>query len=118
MQNLSWVIIVRDLLFCFIFMIQPFCIFLSHLNITKLLKFKMAAKRPFLIFCSQKGIRSLADIAEHICQIKRRSDGNCFLKRANEHFFVSGHSKGLMIWGSKCHQNNFQVVWGGYVKHR
>ena len=45
-----------------------------------------------LNFCSQRGIRSLADIAEHICQIKRRSDGNCFLKRANKHFFVSGHS--------------------------
>ena len=52
----------------------------------------MAAKRPFLNFWSQKGIRSLADIAEHICQIKRGSDGNCLLKRANEHFFVSGHS--------------------------
>ena len=65
-----------------------FCIFLSHLNITKLLKFKMAAKRPFFNFCSQKGIRTLADIAEHISQIKRRSDGNCFLK----HFFVSGHN--------------------------
>ena len=35
-------------------------------------------------------IRSLADIAEHICQIKRRCDGNFFLKPANEHFFVSG----------------------------
>ena len=29
---------------------------------------------------------------EHISQIKRRSDGNFFLKCANEHFFVSGHS--------------------------
>ena len=52
----------------------------------------MAAKQPFFNFCSQKGIRSLADIAEHICQIKKRSDGNCFLKRASEHFFVSGRS--------------------------
>ena len=66
--------------------------FLSLLNITKLLKFKMAATRPFFNFCSQKGIRSLADIAENICQIKIISDWNCFLKRANEHFFVSGHS--------------------------
>ena len=32
--------------------------------------------------------QSLADIAEHICQIKRRSDGNLFLKRAKEHFFI------------------------------
>ena len=61
-------------------------------NITKLLESKMAAKRPFFYFCSQKRIRSLADIAEHIGQIKRGSDVNCFLKRANEHFFVSGHS--------------------------
>ena len=28
--------------------------------------------------CSQKLIRSLVDIAEHICQIKRTSDGNFF----------------------------------------
>ena len=68
------------------------CIFLGHLNITKIPKFKMAAKRPFFYVCSQKGIRTLADIAEHFSQIKRRSDGNCFLKRANEHFFVSGHN--------------------------
>ena len=26
--------------------------------------------------------------------------------------------KGLMIWGSKCHQNNLPVVWDGYVKYR
>ena len=45
------------------------------------------------IVCSRKIIRSLADIAEHICQIKRRSEGNFFLKRANEFFFISGHSK-------------------------
>ena len=37
----------------------------------------------------------------------------------NEHFFVSGHVviKGLMIWGSKCHQNNSPVVCDGYVKY-
>ena len=91
-RNLSLVIIVCDLPFCFIFMVQLFCIFWSLLNNTKLLKFKMAAKRPFLNFCSQKGIRSLADIAENIFQIKRISDGNCFLKRASEHFSVSDHS--------------------------
>ena len=34
----------------------------------------------------------ITDIAEHICQIKRKSDGNFFLKRANGHFLVSGHS--------------------------
>ena len=41
--------------------------------------------------CSKDLIRSLADLAEHICQIKR-SDGNFFLKRVNEHFFFSGRS--------------------------
>ena len=66
--------------------------FFVSLKYHKITQIKNAAKQPFLNFCSQKGIRSLADIAEHICQIKRRSDGNCFLKRVNEHFFVSGHS--------------------------
>ena len=56
---------------------------LSSVNITK---FKMAAKRK------SKLIKSLADIAKHICQIRRRSDGNLLLKCANEHFFVAGHS--------------------------
>ena len=41
---------------------------------------------------SQKFIRSLADIAEQFYQIKRISDGNFFLKCANEHVFVSNHS--------------------------
>ena len=93
--------------------------FLSHLNIKKLLKFKKAAKRPFFNFCPQKGIRSLADKAEHIRQIKRRSDGNCFLKRVNEHSsLVAIVIEGLMICGSKCHQTNLPVVWDGYVKYR
>ena len=35
---------------------------------------------------------------------------------ANDHFFVSV-IKGLMIWGSKCHQNNSTVVFDGYVKY-
>ena len=70
-------------------MVQLFCIFFSYVNITKLLKFKTAIlKLP----TPQKLIRSLADVEEHIWQIKRRSNGNYFLKRANEHFFVSGHS--------------------------
>ena len=46
----------------------------------------------FRIVCFEKLIRLLADIAEHICQIQKRSDGIVFLKRANEHFFVSGCS--------------------------
>ena len=50
----------------------------------------------------------MADIAEHICQIKRRSDDN---------FLVAIVIKGLTIWGSKCHQNNSRVVCDGYVKY-
>ena len=46
----------------------------------------------FEIVRSQKLIRSLIDIAKHICQIKKRSDRNSLLKGANEHFFVSGRS--------------------------
>ena len=41
----------------------------------------------------QRRISSLATLSQqpkisNICQIKRRSDGNFFLKRANEHFFI------------------------------
>ena len=44
----------------------------------------------FTIVFSQKLIRSLAEIADYICKIKRRSDGNYFMKRSSEHFVVSG----------------------------
>ena len=70
-------------------------------------------------FCisSQKLIRSLADIAEHICQIKR-SDGNFFLKCANEHFFVSGQSNQRVdCMGIKVSPKQFPVVCDGYVKY-
>ena len=50
-------------------MVQLLWLFLSYVYITKLLKFKVAE-----IVFSQKLIRSLADIAANICQIKRRSD--------------------------------------------
>ena len=43
------------------------------------------------IVCSQKLIRSLTDIAVHICQIKRKS-ADFFLKCANKYFLVSGPS--------------------------
>ena len=60
----------------------------------------------------------MADIAEHICQIKRKSDGKFFLKRANELFFVSGHSNQRVDdMGAKCQQNNSPVVCDGYVKY-
>ena len=43
------------------------------------------------IVCSQKLIRSSADIAVHICK-KKRSAGNFLPKRTNEYFVVSGPS--------------------------
>ena len=74
-----------------------FALFLSYINITKLLKFIMAAiNGHFKIVCSQKLIRSLADIDVHICQIKRISAGIFFLKRANEYFFVSSPSNQMV----------------------
>ena len=91
-----------------------FALFLSYVNITKLLKFflKWPLNGHFKIVWSQKLFRSLADIAVHICQIKRRSAGNVFLKRANEYFFVSGPSnKGLIIWESKCHKKFPGGMW-------
>ena len=66
--------------FCFIFMVQIFCIVFElhkHRKITESVR-------------SQKLFRSLADIAEHICQIKRKSDANFFPNRVNDHFFISG----------------------------
>ena len=61
----------------------------------------------------------MTDIAEHIYQIKKKSDINFFLKRANEFFssLVAIVIKRSMIWGSKCHQNNFLDVCDGYVKY-
>ena len=49
----------------------------------------MAIKRPFWN-CFLPKVNQV--IAEHICQIKKGSDGNFFLKSANELFFGSGHS--------------------------
>ena len=50
----------------------------------------------FAIVCSQKLIRTLADIAEHICLIKRRFDGFFFISS-----LVAIVIKGSMIWRSK-----------------
>ena len=44
-------------------------------NIIKLPNFKMAIKRPFLNYFLPNVNQSLADIAEHICQIKKRFGG-------------------------------------------
>ena len=69
------------------------------------------------ILCSQQLNR--ADIAQHICQIKRRSAGNVFLKRAKVYFFVCGHIviKGLIKWGIKMSPKHSLVVCDGNVKY-
>ena len=68
---------------------------------------------------SHTSIRSLAEIADHIGRIKRRCDGIFFWNALMNIFsLVVVVIKGLMIWGSKCHQNNSPVVCDAcYVKH-
>ena len=90
-----------DTLHFFISMVQLFCIFSDYVNVKNLLKFKMA--------CSQKLIKSMADIAQQICQIKRRSDENFLLKRAKDHFFND-----MVI---KMSPGHFPVICYGYVKY-
>ena len=76
----------------------------------------MATKLPFLI-CFLPKIDQ-ADIAEHICRIKRRSDRDLFLNALiSISTLVAVVIKRLMIWGSKCHQNNSPVVCDGYLKY-
>ena len=75
-----------------------FALILSRLNITKLIKFKIAAGHPFKIVCSPKLIGSLTDIAVHICQIKGKFAGNFFLKCATSiSLLVALVIKGLII---------------------
>ena len=79
----------------------------------------MATKRPFWNCLLPKVNQVIADIAEQICQIKKGSDGN-FSWNALTSFssLVTIVIKGLMIWGSKCHQNNSSVVCHGYEKYK
>ena len=72
-----------------IFMVQLFFFVLGLRKYHKITQIQINGH--FEIVCSQKLIRSLADIAVHICQIKI-SAGNFFLKRVSEYFFVSGPS--------------------------
>ena len=71
--------------FCFVFVLRKY-----H-NLKKI-KNSRYINGHFKIVRSQTLIRSLADIAVHISQIKRRSAGNFFLKCAKEYFFVGGSS--------------------------
>ena len=62
----------------------------------------------------------MADIAVHIRQLKRRSAGNFFLKRAKKYFFVSGPSNqrvDYMANGIKMSPKIPPVVSDGYVKY-
>ena len=77
--------------------VRPYILFYIHgpaiLHFFELRKYhkitnsKWPLNGHFEIVCSQKLFSLFADLAEHICQIKKRPDGNFFLKRANEHFF-------------------------------
>ena len=58
-QNSSLVILVWDITFFFIFMVQLFCVFFELCKITKLLNSKRLLNGHFEIVCSQKLIRSL-----------------------------------------------------------
>ena len=112
LQNLSWVILVRVLTFCSICMVQLFCF---DFELRKYYKNYSNSKWPldshFKIVCSQMLIRSLNDIAVHICQIKRKSAGNFFLKCATSiSLLVALVINGLIIWESKCHQKSSGVI--------
>ena len=64
---------------CSICMVQLFCF---DFELRKDYKITQIQNGHFKIVCSQKLIRSLTDIAVHICQIKRKSARNFFLKCA------------------------------------
>ena len=79
----------------------------SHLvfklyNCHKLLNSKWPLNSHFTIVVSQKLFRSLADIAEHICQIKKRSDGSILLKRAKKHFSIKPFILLKLVYGFFC----------------
>ena len=81
-QSLSWVIIVWYLTFSYIFMVQLiYNMFLNHANITRLLKFKMAWK-CFLPKINQV----MANIAEFICPIKKKSEKKLFPETSERAF--------------------------------
>ena len=76
-----------------------FALILCCVNITKLLNSKWPLDSHFKTVCSQKVMRSLTDIAVHICQIKRKSAGNFFLKCATSiSLLVARVIEWLIIW--------------------
>ena len=64
----------------------------SYVNVTKLLKINVAAKRPFCNFLLPNVHQVIGWHSWVYLPNQKRPNGNIFLKRANEHFFVSGHS--------------------------
>ena len=97
--------------------VSPYILFYIHgpaillcFFITQISQYYSNSKWPcsglhFKIVCSQKIIKSLADIAVHICQMKRRSAGNFSCNALTSiSLLVALVIKGLIIWESKCHQ--------------
>ena len=82
LRILLWVILVCDFTFCFIFMVQIFYIIFEVREYPKINQMQNCLL--------PKVNKSFADIVGHICQIKKKSDRTFSLKRAKEHFFVSG----------------------------
>ena len=70
----------------------------------------------FEIVCSQKLIRSLADKAEIFAKLKEDvMETFSWNALASISWLAAIVIKGLMIWGSKCHQNDSPVVCDCYV---
>ena len=108
--KLSRVILVWVLTFCIICMVQLFCF---DFVLRKYYKITQIQHGHFKIVCSQKLIRSLIDIAVHICQKKK-----ICRKLFPEMYVLTSISllvalviKRLIIWESKCHQKSPCVIW-------
>ena len=80
------------LTFCSIRMVQLYCFVFKLREYHKITQIQNG--RHFKIVCSQKFIRSLADIAVHVCQIKKI----CW--KLFSETLVALVIKGLIIWES------------------
>ena len=79
-----------------------FALFMSYLNIIKLLKLKMTAKQPFWNCLFPKVNQVIGWYSWHICQIKRRLAGNFSWNALIISLLVAVVIQRLMIRGSKC----------------
>ena len=75
-------------------MVQIFCIVFELCKYHKIPQIQNVRLAAILKLFPPKGYSPrLSDIAEHLnYQIKKKIDGIFFMKRANEHFFVSHRS--------------------------